>query len=987
MALAKPDSCKGCPLYNIGYGWSVPDGKGTVKLLITGEALGSSEAADGLPFRPYAQSGAILEKALRNVGLTREMFKLWNIIGCQPPKNELLGAPWEFGAINHCQQHFDRLADSFKPNAILALGGIPVRTLTGLTGKKLGITNIRGFAIPSLKRPWVPVVGSYHPSFIARGKASYLGVLMHDIVLAYEIAKGGTLNPPKPNFHMNPSESMFRDELEFAKANPNLHIFHDCETMETLESLDESEFPEHFQQITQVQWGIGPDRPAQVMVYADKFIEFFKAIMSTSNPKVAWNGWKFDRKRYQEHQIPFSGTDHDAMALWHHWQPDLPRGLQYSCSFIPALYGIQPWKHESKRDPGFYGWCDIEYMRKNFYDTLRKVKSKGMEGSYSNLVIDFQNVVLTPMGERGIPVHNERRLALGEKLTQSCLSFQSEAQSLVTDAIKPVKQKSGLVREPEDKTGMVQREFLVEKPTLRPCTICNGIGNFPELIPCICTDHSTLPFDPDCNICSGTGKCPKLKCTKGETVTVTKKCINCKGKGVVKTGEVYKVKEIRWAKLEEFNLASGDQVIDAIRAAGLEPPRNFEDQDKDTLGKKELERFLKKVKNPSLKRLLELRLEYQTNNKLKGAYVEGWEPDVKTGAVHAEYGQWTGTGQLTANNPNTMTLPKRGVLADEFRGLIYAPTNPEKLVIVERDYAAAHALTLGHLAKSPLYMNLARNDIHGFMTLHAMHKPEADKSVELARLGTKESLAELKSIISYYRSKDEEFEKARNFKSKPAILGIGFMMGVKKLYNENREGFKNLAEAELFWKIPRKLAPEVFTFQTNICKLARQGYLISDFKFIRWFWDVWKYDPKLNASVLSEGAEDAVAFLPANHAFGIMREALLKMHYEGDYLNKFSLRNIVHDAVWFFPRWKDVEECLHISKVYMEAPNTNLINEVTPEGLYIGTEATVGMDLRKGKLDSIGKYKWGMIDEHNLPLILESIEPKQSKGELVYALS
>jgi uracil-DNA glycosylase family 4 len=989
MLLPKPTTCQGCPLYSIGRGFSKPEGKGSLPLLLVGEALGENEANDGLPFRPNGQAGAMLERAMGRVGIKRDMVRLWNVVACQPPKNVLLGASYEVGAISHCSRHFDMVVDGFNPKVMLALGGIPARTLTGLAGEKLGVTNIRGYVIPSPKYPGVSVVPTYHPAFLARGFTKYLGVLQRDIQLAVTLARGNNPTPPQADFYFNPPIEKVREEIKYAIQNPHLHIHHDCETMESLATLDESEVPEHFQQIYQFQFAVGPNRPVFVLPYSGEYISLIADALATPNPKVAWNGWRFDRNRYREHGLVMNGTDHDAMALWHHFQPDLPRGLQYSCSFVPSLVGIQPWKHISQSDHGFYGWADIHYMRENFYYHLQALEKKGMRNSYDNLVIDFQSVVLDKMKDRGIPINELERLAFGEKLQASCDTYQLEAQSLVSEDLKPVKQKLGLVKEPEDKTGYVLRKFNVELDLTKECQVCNGEGEIPEKITCICTDSGRDPAAPDCRICNGIGTRNKTKTKRGSdiTVTVTVRCKECKGKGFLKTGEKKEAIVERWAKLESFNLGSRDQIIAAIEAAGLKPPKDFEDPDKATLGKKELDRFLKKVKNPNLKRLLELRLSYQEVDKLKGTYVEGWKPDSNTGCVHAEFGQWTGTAQLTANNPNVLTLPKRGSLANDFRGLIYAPSSPDRMVIVERDYTAAHALTLGHLAKSRLYLNLARNDIHGFMTLHAMRKPEADRSIELAISGTKDSLAELKKIIKHYRANDPAFELARNFKSKPAILGIGFKMGVKKLYNENKEGFANLAEAEYFWNIPRKLAPEVFKFQDDICNQAyQQGHLISDFKFIRWFWDVFKWDPKVKAMRQSEGAEDAVAFLPANHAFGVMREALLKMHYQEDLLNKFNLINIVHDAVWFLCKWKGVEECLYKSKVYMEEPNVKLANELTPDGLYIGTEATVGFDLRKAKVVE-GIYQHGMVEESELTVLNKYIEDyyNQTYGVLVEA--
>ena len=104
--LPKPKECIGCPLYNAGSGFSRPEGHCTNGVLLVGEALGYHEAEAGLPFRPYADAGHVLERAIVSLGMSREQFGIFNIVNCRPPSNELTGASYEDEAINHCKTHF-----------------------------------------------------------------------------------------------------------------------------------------------------------------------------------------------------------------------------------------------------------------------------------------------------------------------------------------------------------------------------------------------------------------------------------------------------------------------------------------------------------------------------------------------------------------------------------------------------------------------------------------------------------------------------------------------------------------------------------------------------------------------------------------------------------------------------------------------------------------------------------------------------------------
>lgn len=205
--LPKPRQfCEGCigdhwvhPIFNTKRltlpqtGFSQDEGSGTNGVLVVGEALGQNEDADGLPFRPQAQAGSLLERAFKRCGLSRGQFRISNTIRCRPPHDILAGASYEFEVIQHCRPYLMRTLEEMKPRAILALGGTAFRELTGFEGKKQGISYTRGYVVPCVIKGWehVPVLGTFHPSFLRQGKPTYFGVLCADILRAVEIARVG----------------------------------------------------------------------------------------------------------------------------------------------------------------------------------------------------------------------------------------------------------------------------------------------------------------------------------------------------------------------------------------------------------------------------------------------------------------------------------------------------------------------------------------------------------------------------------------------------------------------------------------------------------------------------------------------------------------------------------------------------------------------------------------------------------------------------
>src|SRR5687767_10370311 len=141
--LSKPAACSGCPLVTLGTGFSESEGTGANGVLVVAEALGDNECKEGLPLRPYAQAGSVFERAVRKAGFRREEFAITNTVRCQPPGNKLEGARYEAGAVEHCyKHHFQSVLDSYKPRAILALGGVAARSLTGMAGRNAGVSLI-----------------------------------------------------------------------------------------------------------------------------------------------------------------------------------------------------------------------------------------------------------------------------------------------------------------------------------------------------------------------------------------------------------------------------------------------------------------------------------------------------------------------------------------------------------------------------------------------------------------------------------------------------------------------------------------------------------------------------------------------------------------------------------------------------------------------------------------------------------------------------
>jgi len=376
-----------CPIPG-ARGYSAPEGTGSLGVLILGEALGDSESADGLPFRPYAPAGAVLERAIRRCGYHRDQFVLWNVVPVQPPKNWLEGAPWEAAGVAWGLPQIRRVIADFQPRCILALGNIAFRVASGMAG---GISINRGFPLGGVLG--VPVVGAFHPSFIRRGAMPLLSVLMDDIKLAVAVAHsqrtgvapvwyspvlsrdrvmpdglaaGRFPDPYKPDvppgYLTHPNESDAWDFWREVERRPQALLAYDIETPRSKES-NENESDELAEtKILSIQFSLGA-RSGVYMPWRDPYVEIAKRVLAGPNPKGGANTWRFDDPLLKAHGCAIGGERHDVRWMFHHLQPDMKGALQFIASFFAMEMG--PWKHLGGTEwEQVYGIMDVDVIHR-----------------------------------------------------------------------------------------------------------------------------------------------------------------------------------------------------------------------------------------------------------------------------------------------------------------------------------------------------------------------------------------------------------------------------------------------------------------------------------------------------------------------------------------------------------------------------------------------------------------------------------------------
>ncbi len=164
----------------------------------------------GYPFA--GRSGKLLNEALATAGIDRGACLVANVFRLQPPDNkvshffvsrrqagrentsvdEALGP---FGTSAYCRalfagevSHLHGILRRYNPQAIVALGRTPLWALA----RRSGLLALRGTLQTCPLLPHVPVVPTFHPSYLMRGRWRDVPLFNADIALAWSLARGAT---------------------------------------------------------------------------------------------------------------------------------------------------------------------------------------------------------------------------------------------------------------------------------------------------------------------------------------------------------------------------------------------------------------------------------------------------------------------------------------------------------------------------------------------------------------------------------------------------------------------------------------------------------------------------------------------------------------------------------------------------------------------------------------------------------------------------
>jgi DNA polymerase len=156
------ESFEGCPLKATSTHTVFADGNPGAPLMIVGEPPGRDEDRLGLPF--VGDSGALFDRMLASIGLTRDSVYLTNVLPWRPPGNR---SPSDT-EVAVCMPFLERHIELVQPKVLLLVGGLSAKTLFA---RPEGIMKLRGrwqnHASPGLSHP-IPAIATFHPAYLMR---------------------------------------------------------------------------------------------------------------------------------------------------------------------------------------------------------------------------------------------------------------------------------------------------------------------------------------------------------------------------------------------------------------------------------------------------------------------------------------------------------------------------------------------------------------------------------------------------------------------------------------------------------------------------------------------------------------------------------------------------------------------------------------------------------------------------------------------------
>lgn len=450
-------------------------GPSNAEVMIIGEAPGKEECDRGEPF--VGASGVEMTRMIHQVGIIRSECYITNVCKYRPPNNKIDAWFYTKTAANknpHKWIHgkyvhpyiFEGLEELEKeialvdPKVIIAFGNTPLWALTG----HYGITKWRGSGLLSreIAGKQYPVVPTYHPAAIVRGRWDWRYIAVHDLRKARRIRELG-LTVREEDFLVRPSyrdtvlvlSNLINEADTKASAYPDgkMDIAVDIETRRGhitcvgLAWADSRAISIPFLEVKNP-----PDYNYWSTLEEETEVVFLlRQLLTHRNVRVIGQHFTYDQQYFARHFgfIPNFKPEnfHDVMTFHHVLFAGLPKGLDFQSSFY--LDDHVYWKEEGKEwDPKYmseeqhwvYNCKDcvntyaIAQEQRNVYEQLNFTETS--YGSPIFIQHRSHEPVLRAM-LRGIKADLKKKTALAEECDQAIHKREEHINYLAGHPLNP----------------------------------------------------------------------------------------------------------------------------------------------------------------------------------------------------------------------------------------------------------------------------------------------------------------------------------------------------------------------------------------------------------------------------------------------------------------------------------------------------------------------------------------------------------------------
>jgi len=153
---AQADVCTECTLCSTRNRVVFGVGDPRAPVMFIGEGPGHDEDLQGEPF--VGRAGAVLDRIIVAMGLTREAVYITNTVKCRPPRN----CDPEPAELDACRHFLLRQVEIVQPRVIVLLGRVAAQAV-------LQVSSPLG-ALRGRWQEWqgIPVMCTYHPAYLLR---------------------------------------------------------------------------------------------------------------------------------------------------------------------------------------------------------------------------------------------------------------------------------------------------------------------------------------------------------------------------------------------------------------------------------------------------------------------------------------------------------------------------------------------------------------------------------------------------------------------------------------------------------------------------------------------------------------------------------------------------------------------------------------------------------------------------------------------------